>query len=211
MYRNLLVVITLTAFVASGLPSRAADTGPASVPKFQTARITFGKAALPPIGHSRFCLRYPKDCAAQPGSQARIELTARRWHELQAINREVNRDIIADPTPPDVITEQWIISPQTGNCHDYAVTKRHELLARGWPESALLLSEVVVPSGEHHLVLVVRTADADLVLDNFDDEIHSVATTRYRYQWIRIESPANPKFWSSMHVPEAIRTAEASP
>ena len=52
-----------------------------------------------------------------------------------------------------------------GDCNDHAITKRHILIAHGWPPRALLLSEVVVPSGQHDLVLVVRTKNADLVLE----------------------------------------------
>ena len=37
------------------------------------------------------------------------------------------------------------------------------MLGRNWPPRVLLLSEVVVPSGAHHLILVVRTKEADLV------------------------------------------------
>ena len=44
-----------------------------------------------------------------------------------------------------------------GDCNNYAVAKRYELLARGWRSRALLLSEVVVAS----LVLIVRMKDVD--------------------------------------------------
>ena len=63
------------------------------------------------------------------------------------------------------------------------------------PSRALLLSEVVTLSGEHHLVLVVRLKDGDLVLDNLNDDIRLVAMTYDRYLWIRVQSPQNPKFW----------------
>jgi predicted transglutaminase-like cysteine proteinase len=81
------------------------------------------------------------------------------------------------------------------------------LLARGWPSRALLLSEVVVPSGEHHLILVVRMKDGDLVLDNLNANIRTVAMTRYQYKWMRVESPYNPKFWSSVNVPGPVHVA----
>ena len=34
----------------------------------------------------------------------------------------------------------WRLYPRRGNCNDYAVTKRHALLAQGIPSSALLLA-----------------------------------------------------------------------
>jgi predicted transglutaminase-like cysteine proteinase len=105
------------------------------------------------------------------------------------------------------VTDDWLIAPARGDCKDYAITKRHELLARGWPSRALLLFEVIVPDGQHHLILVVRTKDADLVLDNLNANIRTLAMTRPQYQWVRMESPQNPKFWSTVRALEPVRTA----
>jgi predicted transglutaminase-like cysteine proteinase len=169
-------------------------------------------AALPPIGHSRFCVRYPNDCKVQGIDFRRrnITLTPERWNELKIINRRVNSNILATVTAGNGATEQWRISPPAGDCKDYAITKRHELLARGWPSRSLLLSEVVVSSGEHHLLLIVRVKDADLVLDNLSDEIQLVSMTHDQYHWVRIQSPQNPKFWTRLKTPNATHTAMLS-
>jgi predicted transglutaminase-like cysteine proteinase len=58
-----------------------------------------------------------------------------------------------------------------------------------------LLSEVALPSGEHHLLLVVRVKNTDLVLDNLNEEVRTAAMTYNQYVWMRIQSPQNPKFW----------------
>ena len=152
---------------------------------------------LPPIGFSRFCLRYVSDCEAHAMDfrRRKIGLTPERWNELNRVNREVNRDIVPVIAAGNAATEEWLIAPAAGDCKAYAVTKRHEFLALGWPSRALLLSEVVTLSGEHHLVLVVRLKDGDLVLDNLNDDIRLVAMTYDRYLWIRVQSPQNPKFW----------------
>ena len=92
--------------------------------------------------------------------------------------------------------ETWLISPDRGDCNDYAVTKRHELLDRGWPARALLLSEVVVSSGEHHLVLVVRTRSGDLVLDNLTSQIKP--WSRAPYRWVRIQKPNDSRLWTTI-------------
>jgi predicted transglutaminase-like cysteine proteinase len=169
-------------------------------------------AALPPIGHSRFCLRYPEDCRIRGDDPRRqgIVLTPGRWGDLDKVNRSVNRGILAEVTPGDGTTEEWIISPHAGDCKDYAITKRHELLGRGWPSRSLLLSEVVLPSGEHHLILVVRVKDADLVLDNLNDEIRLAPMTYAQYRWVRIQSPENPRFWLRVQRPDAESTAMLS-
>jgi predicted transglutaminase-like cysteine proteinase len=176
---------------------------------FGPDHVHFGAPVLPPLGHSRFCLRYPEDCEVHTIDfrHRNIVLTPERWKELNSVNREVNRDIVPAVSVESGATEEWLISPLVGDCEDYAVTKRHQLLARGWPSRALLLSEVVVPSGEHHLVLVVRTEDIDLVLDNLNTNIRPVAITYRQYRWLRIESPQNPEFWARVSMPSAIQAA----
>jgi predicted transglutaminase-like cysteine proteinase len=216
---KVLVLVTMIAAVFWAPAAEASFFGLPLALKFQldrirfgTDQIRFGSSVLPPIGHSRFCLRYPDDCEvhAIDFRHRNIALTPGRWNELNSVNREVNRDIVPELTFGDGATEEWLISPQAGDCKDYAITKRHELLARGWPSRALLLSEVVVPSGEHHLVLVVRTKDVDLVLDNLNANLRSVAMTYDQYPWVRIESPQNPKYWARVDTPGIMHTETAS-
>ena len=178
----------------------------------QLSKIGLAAPVLPPMGHSRFCLKYPEDCAVH-GIDFRhrnITLTPQRWNELNSVNREVNRDIVAEITPGDGVTEEWVIAPRRGDCKDYAITKRHQLLALGWPSRALLLAEVVVPSGEHHLILVVRLVETDLVLDNLTANIRTVAMTYRQYRWVRMETPQNPKFWARVRIPDAVQTVMLS-
>jgi hypothetical protein len=44
----------------------------------------------------------------------------------------------------NVSNEKRLIAPKAGDCNDYAVTKRHQFLTRGWTARALLLAEVLV-------------------------------------------------------------------
>jgi predicted transglutaminase-like cysteine proteinase len=184
----------------------AAPLGPSTLQP-QPQQIRFNVPVLPPIGHTRFCLQYPADCQVHGFDVGRVALTAERWKELNYVNSEVNGDIAPEVTAGNGTTEEWIISPPAGDCKDYAITKRHQLLALGWPSRALLLAEVVVPDGEHHLVLVVRTQQIDLVLDNLNAYILTAAMTYSEYQWVRIETPQNPKFWARVQAPEKTRTA----
>jgi predicted transglutaminase-like cysteine proteinase len=159
------------------------------------AMITVDLPILAPMAYTRFCLEYSEDCERRGMDLRRrtVALTAERWVELTTVNRQINRDIVPQRDEGDVLAEEWRVHPMAGNCHDYAVTKRHELLAQGWPSSSLLLSEVVTGSGEHHLVLVVRTNEGDVVLDNLDANIQPVQMVPYR--WVRIQSTSNPNFW----------------
>jgi predicted transglutaminase-like cysteine proteinase len=125
--------------------------------------------------------------------------------ELVKVNRDVNRAITPHEKTNSVSAEEWLVSPREGDCKDYAVAKRHELLARGWPSSSLLLTEVIVASGEHHLVLVVRTREDDLVLDNLNENVRPVL--QVPYQWVRAQQTKNPKLWSTINVTRITRMA----
>jgi predicted transglutaminase-like cysteine proteinase len=208
---KILAAVTMSTIVSCASVSQAAFFSYPGTLKLELDRISFDRFVLAPMEHVRFCIQHPDDCrnGTVDFRRRNIVLTAERWNELNTVNREVNRDIAPDPIlGPE--TAEWKISPASGNCHDYAVTKRHQLLALGWPARSLLLAEVIVPSGEHHLVLVVRTKDADLVLDNLNRNIRTAGMTSYQYQWVRVESPFNPRFWSAVTVPAPSRTVMIS-
>jgi predicted transglutaminase-like cysteine proteinase len=176
---------------ADGAPPRQAP----SIVKPLIARIQFGTPVLPPMAHTLFCLRYPNECHVRKivFRGGAFKLTGERRAELEHVNAEVNRSIIPKRDTGWLQGEGWLISPKSGDCNDYAVTKRHDLIALGWPERVLLLSEVVTPWGEHHLVLVVRTSEGDLVADNLNPNIRS--WSKAPYQWVRIQSPGSPQSW----------------
>jgi predicted transglutaminase-like cysteine proteinase len=123
-------------------------------------------------------------------------MTPARHAELVKINTKVNQAIRPEPNTEGLAAEKWLVAPEAGDCNDYAVTKRHDLMARGWPSRALLLAEVVVASGEHHLVLVVRTNEGDFVADNLNPNIRS--WSKVGYEWVRIQTPANPMYWAKL-------------
>jgi predicted transglutaminase-like cysteine proteinase len=166
--------------------------------KSQIQRIKFEGPVLPPMAHVKFCMSYPSDCRSSRMlfRGGGVKLTMERYAELIEVNAEVNRSIEPMRNWRGVTAEEWIISPAFGDCNDYAVTKRHELMARGWPTRVLLLAEVVTGWGEHHLVLVVRTRSGDLVVDNLSGNVRPWSKTTYK--WVRMQSPENANFWSKV-------------
>jgi predicted transglutaminase-like cysteine proteinase len=162
-------------------------------------RLSFHAPSLAPFGHTKFCLKYPNDCEVRRVAEPEYAARLNHWRlfELILVNHLVNSTIAPQANTNGIFGEEWLVSPKAGDCNDYAVTKRHQLLARGWPSRSLLLAEVVVPSGEHHLILVVRTSRGDLVLDNIARDIRLWSNTGYR--WIRVQSPANPRYWWAVH------------
>jgi predicted transglutaminase-like cysteine proteinase len=149
---------------------------------------------LAPFQHVRFCLKYPSDCKSNPAELERIELKAETLELLRRVNTSVNIAIAPELKGygPE-LKDSWKIAPVSGDCNDYANTKRHNLLESGLPSKALKLSVVKTSSGIGHLVLVVATTKGDLVLDNLTDSIHSWQSTDY--QWLKIQSAADARFW----------------
>lgn len=186
------------AVMASSGPASAAFFGQSRVLGPTVQRISFQTPALAPFAHTLHCAKYPDQCKVRRMAfrGGLLKLTPERRAQLAKINLDVNRSIQYEANTQGVTAERWVINPKFGDCNDYAVTKRAELLAQNWPSRALLLAEVVVPSGEHHLVLVIRTQEGDLVADNLNHNLRQ--WTQTRYQWVRVQSPKNPQFWSTI-------------
>jgi predicted transglutaminase-like cysteine proteinase len=159
--------------------------------------ISFDMPTLAPMAYSKFCLRYPAECRTRRMFRGGpVQLSADRRMELASVNDAVNARIVPEANLDGLAGEVWLIGPDRGDCNDYAVTKRHALMQSGWPARALLLSEVVTGSGEHHLVLVVRTTEGDLVLDSLTDKVKPWFKTRYR--WVRMQAPGVARLWTTI-------------
>lgn len=191
-------VAAMSAALFVGL--QAADAGLLGLPmnlRAAVERIKFDRPTLAPMAYTEFCLKYKGECTPHVRFRGGpVKLTMDRWDDLVAVNKSVNKSIIPERNDLGLAAETWLINPNRGDCNDYAVTKRHELIKRGWPARVLLLSEVVVPNGEHHLVVVVRTNSGDLVLDNLTPQIRP--WSRAPYQWVRIQLPNNARLWASL-------------
>ena len=161
-----------------------------------TMMMTRGYAFAPPAARD-FCNRQPGLCSAR-GDLKVVKLTPERSAELKSVNDSVNRRIkersdLASTAKAD----DWRLPTKEGDCEDFAILKKAELMQRGWSASALLLT-VVTLHGQGHTVLTVRTDKGDLVLDNRTGAIKDWSRTGYRYfarqsqsesgKWTRITS-----------------------
>jgi len=192
------IIAAAMAIVIGGVQwARAALLVMPRAPRADLAHIELGRPALPPLTYTMFCLRYQAECRPRRSFRGGpVRLTERRWEDLREINRTVNLAIEPVRNELGLAGEAWTINPARGDCNDYAVSKRHALLRRGWPARVLLLSEVAVSSGEHHLVLLVRTRSGDLVLDNLTPEIKQWSRTPYR--WVRVQRPGRDGLWAAV-------------
>ena len=148
---------------------------------------------MAPLPHVRFCLLNRAECVADDRSSD-IALDDTVAWRLASVNTTVNRAIrpVRKVARPGSI-DDWRVAPVLGDCNDYAVTKRHLLIAAGLPASALALAVVHTRWGEGHLVLLVRTDRGDYVLDNLTDAIRPWSATGHRFE--KIASRQDPQIW----------------
>lgn len=214
MQRTITILATIAAMAAMGLDqaAEAAFFGYPRALKEQVAHVRFDAPALAPLAHTFFCMQYPADCvvhkltfrrgiAYTPFVRTKLELTEQRWNELVAVTIEVNRAIRPEANTAGLLAERWLIAPAAGDCNDYAVTKRHRLIALGWPPQSLLLAEVVTAWGEHHLVVVASMQEGDFVIDSLNDAVRP--WSRSGYKWVRVQTPTDPFIWATIARPSA--------
>ncbi len=181
------------AFAAIFLGTQA-EAGPGALVRplksaTSAAFMPEGRQTLAPYAHVRFCIASPGECAQGSGPST-VELTSSKLDLLKRINNRVNNSI--EPYMPDG-PETWVINPDRGNCHDYAVTKRHELIRAGWPSASLRLAVAYTRSGIGHLVVIVRTSEGDLVLDNLTSRI--VPWSKSGLRFVSVEAGDKPRVW----------------
>lgn len=135
-----------------------------------------------PIGHHNYCKQYSSDCKINTLRTNAPKLTRERWKDLVEVNNYSNTTIepVTDMEGFGV-EELWSYPTNIGDCEDYVLMKRHMLMQRGWPASALLITVVLQPNGEGHAVLTVRTDRADYILDNLNGKIKQWNETEYTY------------------------------
>ena len=161
----------------------------------------WGKAAsavAPPAGFISFCLRNPDQCAASTEQPKVVHLDAKTWDTLNFVNAEVNRTIrVEDDMRHYGRAEYWTIATDGyGDCDDFALTKRKELIDAGLPERALRIAVVRTWDNIGHAVLTVATDQGDYVLDNLNRDI--VPWHEARYTWISRQDAENPMGWVSL-------------
>jgi predicted transglutaminase-like cysteine proteinase len=151
----------------------------------------------PPMGHVQFCSMHAADCAPYDRPSQVVRLTDAAWTRLQAVNTAVNTAVLpATDAQIYGVVERWDYPRLAGDCEDYAIEKRRELIAAGWPESALLLTVVRDEVGDGHAVLTVRTNRGDLVLDNKTDDIAVWSATPYRF--LKRQSTRDAAAWDQI-------------
>jgi len=194
---SLAIVAAISAYGISPGANARSITGQTGV-AFEQTRMPVQGMTEAPIGHVRFCYRYPEECGEVRHGDTEVFLTTVRWAELSSVNNRIN-DMIK-PVSDDIqygTIEHWTYpSSGQGDCEDYVLLKKRKLVALGWSSAALLITVVRDENDEGHAVLTVRTHRGDLILDNKHSKILAWHNTPYTY--IKRQSAFNQRKWESL-------------
>ena len=180
-------LLALAFFAAPAVASQSVDlSNPAFAP-------TTGPTSIP-IGAAEFCKTHRNDCGPSASTVEVELLTDASWQQLVGINNAINKRV-APITDQDLyhVNELWTYPNGQGDCEDYALEKRRQLIAKGWSPSALLMTVVRQQNGEGHAVLMVRTDRGDLVLDNQVGQV--LVWNDTSYQFIKRQSQTDSRKW----------------
>jgi predicted transglutaminase-like cysteine proteinase len=175
---------------AAGTPAQAA--------KADLAHIRPTERATTPSGWRQFCADNPGECRASGSSVSAVAMTPQRWRDLQEVNAAFNAaiDPVSDMDQHGV-EERWsYASNGAGDCEDYVLEKRRELIRRGWPSSVLLVTVVIDRNDLGHAVLTVETDQGEYVLDNQASGVKLWSETGLTF--VKRQSASNPNAWLNL-------------
>ena len=161
-----------------------------------------GGRTTQPVGHYEFCQRDPGECAEKSSGKP-IELTRNLWAAMVDINNTVNV-MVAPKTDMEIWgrEEVWSYPNKVGDCEDYVLEKRRELMKLGVPAGNLLITVVRQPNGDGHAVLTVNTTRGDYILDNLEPRVLAWTDTDYTY--LKRQSAKNSGAWVTINDGRAI-------
>ncbi|WP_310180936.1 transglutaminase-like cysteine peptidase [Mesorhizobium sp. BE184] len=152
-----------------------------------------------PVGHYEFCQKQPQECRQITARRQPIELTRTLWATIINVNNAVNARV-----QPRTDMEMWgkeevwsYPDGGVGDCEDYALEKRRELMQAGIPAGDLLMTVARQPNGDGHAVLTVRTSLGEFILDNLESRVLAWTDTDYTY--LKRQSERNSGAWISIN------------
>lgn len=183
---NALCVATVLAIGIVPDPALAVERTPNA---FLAAR----KAVAAPAGARDICRRYSWACAR---SGRAVTITDKHMRLVRSVNSRINSRVREVTDKSQYRREEYWALPtrRGGDCEDFALLKKRELIRLGLPPERLLIATVLDRKRNAHAVLIVRTAQGDYVLDNLTSRI--LHWKRTGYSFIRMQNPSAPRSWN---------------
>ncbi|TDR93833.1 transglutaminase-like cysteine peptidase [Enterovirga rhinocerotis] len=202
-------ILAAAAFLLAGLwiaaPSVAEAQTFAALPKSGTVgRLDVTGSARPVRAWVSYCERYAGGCDVDTSEPAIVTLNPRLWRALNTVNRHVNATIkpMTDQDHWGVVDRWDLPTDGAGDCEDIQLLKRKLLVEKhGVPNRALRMTVVIDEQGEGHAVLMVRTNEGELILDNKRDAVLAWHQTGYVFvkregqdsrQWVSLGDLSSP-------------------
>jgi predicted transglutaminase-like cysteine proteinase len=158
-----------------------------------------GDVTRTPYGWVDFCGRRPNECRVPILDAVDLDLTPKTLKILDRVNRSVNAMIepVSNMDHWGTMLDHWDYPVDgKGDCKIYALEKRRELLAMGFPRQALLMTIVRDLEGAGHTILTVKTDKGEIILDNMVDEIRGWEETGYKF--VKRQAQTDPNVWVSV-------------
>ncbi len=179
------------AALSLAAPAMAIDAGS------QSAFLPVSGSAAAPAGASAICKTYDWACAGATNS---APVGADVLRHATVINRAANSRIrpVAD-MDQYATAERWSLpTKRGGDCEDYALFKKLELIKAGVSPDRLLIAAVLDKKNNVHAVLVLRTEMGDYVLDNLTSRV--LPWNKTGYAFLRMQDPRQPARWVGNYV-----------
>jgi predicted transglutaminase-like cysteine proteinase len=155
-----------------------------------------------PIGHYEFCKANPDECSIRTRNSRPERMTGALWRRIVAVNVAVNA-AVRPMNDFDLYgkDEVWAYPHGAGDCEDYVLEKRRDLMKSGMSPANLLITVVRKPDGEGHAVLTVRSNKGDFILDNLTDLVRQWDQTGYRF--LKRQASDNTGHWVTIREGQA--------
>ncbi len=183
-----MIAAAALAFSAFLAPAQA-ETG------YAQAFLIAKKATTAPAGATQMCSTFQWACAKTKGA---TPVTSAQMALVNKINLKINRQVneVSDARQYGR-EEHWALpTNRGGDCEDFALLKKRELMKAGIPGQKLLIATVLDSRRQAHAVLVVRAASGDYVLDNLTNKIKHWDSTGYVF--LRMQNADAPSQWSAI-------------
>ncbi|WP_235216203.1 transglutaminase-like cysteine peptidase [Ruegeria halocynthiae] len=150
----------------------------------------------PPAGAQQLCREYNWACSGKSSSSMSSQQEMRL---IKRVNQKVNSTTRSVTDQSQYRTsERWALpTSRGGDCEDFALLKKRDLIRAGVNPSKLLIATVLDTQRNSHAVLVYRSAAGDLVLDNLTNRIKPWTATRYLF--LRMQNPQKPSSWVGVY------------
>ena len=163
----------------------------------QAAFLPVSGATSAPAGAASVCKLYDWACA---GKTSATPVGADVLRMATVVNKAANRRIrpISDMDQYST-AEKWSLpTKRGGDCEDYALFKKLELIKAGVSADKLLIAAVLDKKNDVHAVLVLRTEMGDYVLDNLTSRV--LPWNKTGYAFLRMQDPNQPSRWVGNYV-----------